>query len=199
MILRGITFNGAPYMFNIEECPVLLNENTMALVNKKFSPLIRPSSIVLGNEETGLFEGDYVIDSHSHKLIGNIIYDRGFRILLLDSGRIINVEDADSFYTTVNAKFCNQENIYKYHPDILFKANGMIFTLDKLVCVNGDKLVVYLKLLEGIYIRDIRLCTGIIKRNIPIAYGDMFDGGIVVLKDNVPMVKTKNGFKEIVA
>lgn len=199
MRLRGITLQGKPYLFSLEDCPVTINNETVALINKPFSPLLKANSLVLGNEKTGLFEGDFVIDSKTHKLIGNVIYDKGFKILLLDNNGIKNVSEINSFYTMVNSNNHDLKKLEEYKYELRFKVNDFTFTIDKLVRVDDGHATIYSQLLRKIPVSNIKVCTGLIIDKRHIAYGDILQGGIVECHNNVPMIKTADGvFKEII-
>lgn len=198
MHLRGITLKGKPYLVSLKDCPIILNSKTVALINKPFSPLLMADSIVLGNEKTGLFEGDFVFDSKTHKLLGNIIYDKGFKILLLDSDKIINVDTIGPFYTMVNSDKMGIKRLADIKSDLRFKADDFTFTIDKLVRVDNGNVTIYSQLLRKIPVDDVKICTGIYIDKNPVAYGDILQGGIVECYNNLPMIKMANGkYKEI--
>ena len=198
MRLRGITIQGKPYLISLEDCPVIINGSTVALVNKPMSPLLKANSIVLGNEETGLFEGDFIIDSKTHKLIGNIIYDKGFKILLLNNNGIINISEIGPYYTMVNSNKNGLDKLSEVKSELRFKVNDFTFTIDKLVRVDNGMATIYSQLLRKIPVNNIKICTGIIIDKQHVAYGDILQGGIVVCHENMPMIKTLEGsYKEI--
>ena len=199
MVLRGISLKASPVLFDLKDCPVVLNSELIALINRPYSPLLRADSIVLGDEENGLFEGDYVFGSDKHNLIGYIIYLKGFKVLDARTNEVLELKDIGDYYTRVNSSKRGLNIIKPYRFRIEYKYQDYTFDISKLLRVDNGIITIYKKLLEPIKIEDVKLCTGFTDNGDVLSYGDVYGDGVICYHDLKPMIRTsKNSFIDIV-
>ena len=188
MRLRGITLEGEAYFFELNDCPVIINDTTIALVNKPGSPLLRANSIARSSVETGICETDFVM-TKSNKFVGYIVYDNRFRIWLTGLNVTVPFDDVDKFIIQENTGTKDIEIMNQFRSPILYKYGDFTFNINKVIRIVNNKVIVYNKLLREIYVRDVNLCTGLTYNGIPIAFGETVPNGKVVLHHNKPMIK----------
>ena len=73
--LRAMTLDNKPIEFTVLDVPVIVGEDRCVLLNRKFSPILKYSTIVIGSD-IGLYVGDVLKD-----MAGNlwyVTYNRGF-------------------------------------------------------------------------------------------------------------------------
>lgn len=73
--LRAMTLDNKPVEFTVLDVPVIVGEDKCVLLNRKFSPILKYSTIVIGSD-VGVYVGDVLRD-----MAGNlwyVTYNRGF-------------------------------------------------------------------------------------------------------------------------
>ena len=59
--LRAMTLDNKPIEFTVLDVPVIVGEDRCVLLNRKFSPILKYSTIVIGSD-IGLYVGDVLKD-----------------------------------------------------------------------------------------------------------------------------------------
>ncbi|MCI9050701.1 MAG: hypothetical protein HFI05_02065 [Lachnospiraceae bacterium] len=190
MIFRGFTNSNERVDFRIQDCPVFVSTNMIALFGVKGSRLIKADTVTRGDEQTNIFEGDKVYSEK--EFIGIVIYAKGFMLQDLDnvlkilpSGNHIKIEDGDS--SSAKIAFHSE-----YRTELLFQYYGVNVNLKSFVAKlkNGLAVIPLKSLIDA---NELLLYTGIIKEDgSKLFFGQNYKGGTIVLHNNIPMIKTKD-------
>lgn len=191
MLLRAITMTGELFQFEVKDCPVMVNDTTIALINLPNSPLLKAGTIARGDEETGIFEGDMVVDENN-QLIGYIVYDAGFKVCK-DTGEILPLDVIGKHNVITNSHTTVFNKLGNYYLPVRLKDGDFTFNLLQMVRVKDGMITVYHKLIKSIYLATTRICSGLNKNGVEVAFGDMVKDGTIVLHDLHPMVLLDNG------
>ena len=198
MVLRGISLKASPILFTVQDCPVVLNSELIALINRPCSPLLRADSVVIGDESHELFEGDYIFGASKHNLIGYVVYVKGFKVLNAKTNEICEFKDIGEYYTRVNSSKRGLKIIEPYRFRIEYKYSDYTFDISKVLRVDNGIVTIYKKLLEPIRIEDVKLCTGFTDNGDVLAYGDKYKNGEICFHDLHPMIRTSiDSFEDI--
>ena len=82
MLLKALSINNDWVDFTVFDCPVYMEANIIALTGRKGSDLLQADTIVRGDKNTNVFEGDRVYESD--ELVGYVIYSKGFKLQKLN-------------------------------------------------------------------------------------------------------------------
>lgn len=164
--LRAMTLDNKPIEFTVLDVPVIVGEDRCVLLNRKFSPILKYSTIVIGSD-IGLYVGDVLKD-----MAGNlwyVTYNRGFMAVSkngemrpLSDFRRLKVErqvtqrERELYCpVTYKCKYRYRDKIF-VHEDIVGKLK------DKLVVSKVGQLVVPEEIQQDtdIYIDDKRIFLG---------------------------------------
>lgn len=138
--LRAETLEGKPYEFTVADIPVVTGENEFVLLNRKFSPILKYDTIVLGSD-VGIYVGDILLDDAGSEWF--VTYKCGFVALKLDdpSTRRMLYE----FRELKVIRYATEEEKAKIITEkikIKFKYQGHIFVITDIVGRLGEGLVV---------------------------------------------------------
>ena len=192
VILRGTTTSMKPCVFNIDDIPVKINKENIALVAHKGSELIITDSVVRGSAEHGYFEGDLILNKDLN-FVGTVVYRKGFKMLDLKSGCIVPLPDMsevivenDLRVNLSNARDIEMTPITWIYGDTKISFQNIITGgKGRIVITSNKEYKVSTKrfgLFTGIRIDDTSLC-----------FGDTYNGGTVVLHNGNVMVKQLTG------
>lgn len=138
-MMKTLTVNNVWFPFSLHDIPCRIDENTFALLNRPFSPLLQLDKIRRGDYESGYYEGD-IIDVNGVRNI--ICYKRGFYAIneeyqvtnlyqLPPATKYLDQYDGENFSITVPFR---HKQLYTY--------NGVQFRLDDIVGKFEDKILV---------------------------------------------------------
>lgn len=190
MLLRGFTISGERIDFSIQDCPVFISTKVLALFGVKGSELIKSDTVVRGNEQTNIFEGDKVYSNE--QLLGVVVYSRGFMLQdlegvlkILPSGNHIKIEDGDS--STSKLAFHS-----KYRTELVFNYHGINVNFKSFIAKLKDGLAIK-PVNRQIDAKELLLFTGVIKEDgSKLFFGQTYKGGTIVLHNNVPMIRIRD-------
>lgn len=194
MRLRGVSTRGEIVYFSLSDCPIVLNDKAIILLNRPNSPILQSKSIARGLDDASMFETDFVLDKN-YNMIGYVIYDIGFKMYDIHSGEVVPLPK--DFKLLQNATLFTMPNIKCRKHVMKFRSGNIMFSLHSLIVAEGNVGYVFSKNLKSINLDDIKFATGIKLNGIDICYGDIVNGGVVGLHNYTPMIKTKHGWKEI--
>lgn len=191
MKLKAYTRTKERVSFTLEDCPVFISDNVIALVGKKNSDLISYDTIIRGDEASGIWEGDEVYENDS--LVGYVIYSRGFKLQTLDNkvkklclGSHIKVKEGNR--DTVLSISKNPERSM-----LLFKYKEYVIQIAVFLCKRGDGMIgVHGSSCPEEYIdpQGLRFFTGLVdKSGKNLFYGECENGHEIVLHNLMPCIK----------
>lgn len=121
-ILRASTLTNEFLTFTLNDIPLRYDDTHLALIAKPGTPLLDATSIVRGDPETNLFEGD-IVSSDNHTYV--ICYERGFYAIdsdhavrylyTLNSPKVIGNYWTDGFPVKVTK---SKRQLFKYEDKI---------------------------------------------------------------------------------
>lgn len=191
MLLRGTTVDMKACLFQLEDIPVKVNQEFVALLARKGSSLIIADSIVRGCEDGGYFEGDMVLDKE-FSFVGTVVYNKGFMLydikdkVLKPMPDLNTVNIEEDLRVNLNlAKECKQ-----YRTNVTWVFDDTRVDISNIVTGKNGKIVVTNYKSRYLSIKKFRLFTGIVIDDNMICFGDTINGGTVVLHNGVPMIKS---------
>lgn len=194
MRLRGVSTLGEVVNFTLSDCPVILNDKTVVLLNRPNSPLLQAKSIARGLDNGSMYETDFVLDSKCN-LIGYVVYEKGFKMYNIASKEVVPFPE--DFKVIQNATLFTIPDIKCRRKVIKFCSNGITFSIHSLIVAEGNTGYVFSKNLKTIDLCSAKFATGLKKGSKEICYGDHLLDGEIVLHDFHPMVETENGYREL--
>lgn len=205
MKFRGVTKVGGFEFFTLRDCPAIINKTDLVLSAKPGSYLIWKNSVMRGFTATKqeVYECDLV--KINGKIVGNIIYHKGFR-LLTKEGKLIPFDELSDYeIIKPNPKAVNSmiKKFGDLRTPLRFKFKDAIISMQAFIAPHGDKgISVSSENIDSIVIEnvdDIADITGYIDpfTEKVIAYGDMYNGGKVILKQGVPHIMVNGEVKKL--
>ncbi len=184
MLLRAENVRGRFVRFTIEDCPVYVTNDLIALVGREGSPIISANTIVRGNDEGSYFEGDAIYEGNT--AIGTIIYYKGFKILTIE-GKIVNLPTSKNITIKqcINADILRTIVNNKKRTPIMFSFNKECFTIQAFVCKMNGAIAVSSDCISisKIIPQMTMFYTGYDCKGSKIFFGDVIDGGVVELRE----------------
>lgn len=189
MRLRGITTMNEVVYFSVEDCPIYINKDIIALANRPNSPLLKAMSIARGDEELGYYESDFVFSNITHSFVGYIVYRGGFCIYSPELDMVFPFVDSGKFTVLVNFKAFDIRKINTKRSPIEFTANNNIFSISNIVRVNNNGVYLMGKGMPfSVHPELVKLYTGHNTKGSPIG----FEKGRVELDMGRPFMYLNN-------
>lgn len=192
VVLRGTTTSMKPCVFDLNDIPVKITKENIALVARKGSELIITDSTVRGSAVHGYFEGDLILDKDLN-FVGNVVYKRGFKMLDLKSGEIVPLPDLDSVVIENDLRVNLSSTRHIDVTPIMWIYGETKITFQNIITGGNGKIVVSSNKESKLSTKRFGLFTGIRVDDRSLCFGDTYDGGVVVLHDGDVMVKRLNG------
>lgn len=196
MNLRGVTVLGEVITFTLTDCPVVVSNCQVALFGKQWSPILDLRTITRG--VNGVYEGDIVVDEHTKKEIGYIVFSEGFCIYTLEGNLEKFSTKVHISVKTGNRKTIQMVTALHCRTALDFTYQHLTLTLDSFVTKVGNSLAVR-NTTELIAPWKIRFSTGFVdkKKHELISFGQKFCGGVVVLQNMDVCVQYSDGSFEL--
>ena len=190
MLLKGFALNGDRVNFKLSDCPVYFTNNIIGLVGIKGSKLISASTIMRGDEETGVFEGDRVY--LKGELIGYVVYAGGFKLQTLNDELKNLFDDPHIKVKEGNRKTANIVSNSEYRSELVFRYNKKNIYMSVFLFKNKDgMLAVAGKSLNGTLIdpEQIHFYTGLADDDgTKLFFDELYKGGILSLRNGMPCI-----------
>ena len=183
--LRALSMKNIPVEFTLEDCPVIIYDNIIALSNRKKSPLLKASTIARGTGD--FFEFDFVY--RENLFLGFVTYFNGFKIYDPTTKELSPINNNESYIFKSRNIDISKELSSMPRTKLAFKSGNTRFNIYKIVKASKDCTMLSLKESYKIQTSSIKICTGIIKDNEELAFGETYNGGVVVLHDFIPMLE----------
>lgn len=199
MRLRAITKKREKYYFDIKDCPVFINDKTVALMNKKNSPLLLANSIARGLDDEDVFEFDYVMDKKERRFLGYIVYTNEFCIYHIEKKTLTPMRDINQYFILSNTVLSDVDELEQVRSQLRFKCDNNSFGFKRLIYFHGNRLYTDIKHLNNFVEMDkVSFLTGLTKGKVELPYGKKLSDGEIVLNDFHPMVRKHDGtFREL--
>lgn len=196
MLLKGYTEYGGRVDFSLQDCPILISDTKIALSGIKKSRLIKVNTIVRGDKETGVFEGDEVYCDGI--LLGIVVYSKGFFLQDLNKSlkklsQLQHIQVKEGNVKTVRDAF------YSPHRTALtFGYKNDRIDFKSFVTKSGE----FISIAETSRLvdpKDLLFFTGYSRSDgRGIHFGELYKGGTVVLHNYEPAVRINtNEFIEL--
>lgn len=192
MQLSGINYRKERVSIRLEDCPVQVGADEFALMEVEGSSLVRGKTIVRHDEETGLTEGDVILDKSSKEELGMVVYSGGFYMQDSD-GNLKEIPDREHIKVWYGSRALRERvTDNPIRSPLLFSCNGKSFDLRAILMLENGMLVIrgarfhYDKVL----VNEVKMMTGI----GDLCFGDYYDGGYVVLHKGHPCVQRGEEF-----
>lgn len=196
MLLRAITLKREPYPFELKDCPIFINDSIVALTNKPGSPLLQAKTIMRGDDETGVFESDFVFRKDTFKLVGYVVYVDRFYILDYKTYELTPLDEnaMQTYDFSSNLQSADIVQINKARSYILFRIENITFRINSLIRVVSDKyLYLSRKNTDKLDLSTLAFCTGLKRNGNDLCFGDLMQDGVIVLHNFKPMVRLHSG------
>lgn len=181
MLLKGLIPNQDVCVeFTLSDCPVVVSGTLMAITGRRLSPLIQIASIVRGDLELGLFEGDKLYNGEDE--LGQVVYVQGFKLLKLD----MTVEKLPNLKHIQVVKG-NRESLlqvcsFKDRTPLQLVYNNELSSLERLVEKTKDGQYALLNTRRLVDEYEFNLYTGYTDNtDIHIRFNQIYNGGVVCL------------------
>lgn len=196
--LRALTLSNKIKDFSLNDCPVYVSQSTIALMSDRMSTLIKAETILRGDDETGIYEGDMVYENGEY--VGNVIYNAGFKVQKTDGtqkslslGSHIKIETGtiESIKTV-----CSSSK----RTFLLFKCREYIIQLNLFLCkLNDNQIAVLGNSYDGKFLdcEDVQFYTGVKRGNVAVFFGDEIDGGKVILHNLQPCIQYGDTYRRL--
>lgn len=181
---RALTELGDPFYFSVADVPVKVYPDMFILAARSGTPILRASTIGRAMDHMQLAEGDQVLIDGKRYILG---YHRGFTFRG-DSGIIIPSNAVESY------KLMQMDIGEK--SKFQFKYRDSVFQLPSLFgCVEG-KAVLSIGCMRADP-QDIQVSAGFTCNKKKIFYGDILDGGEVIMWRGRPCVQREGYYVEM--
>lgn len=164
------SLSGERVVFSITDVPVAADTDNFILMRRDHTPILVTSSVVVGSDIDGVFEGTRIADKDGN--LYNVSFQRGFAAM--DKNRNVFKLHKLAPFTIVGDNYdlstcCRARLIYKH--------DNVIFRLTDIVGVVEDKVVIKNKYLD-VNFTDVQQFAGL-----------AVDGNKVFLGDTLPVGK----------
>lgn len=191
MLIRGTTVDMKPYIFTIDDIPIKITEESVALVGKKGTPLLIANTIVRGLDDGSVFEGDLVLDK-SLNYLGTVIYRKGFMMYSPKEKGLVSLPDKSEvvFESDLRVKLEGVEG-FSVEP-VMWVYNEQVVLIRHIVIGANGKICTTANMNRKVSTRKFKLYTGINVDGRHLCYGDTYLGGIIELHNYKPMIRKLN-------
>jgi len=177
--------------FTIADCPILVQSAVVALSAIDNSRLLRYQTIVRGDESSNIFEGDIILNNETNEKLGIVTYKKGFKMQNTE-GALKNIPGRDH----IKIEEGNKETINllrnKNRSPLRFCALGKVFSIPAIsYSLAGQIYFKYNKGFIAIKPDQVRHSTGFNFNGVELAFGDEYNGGVIVLHNLQPAVKCR--------
>lgn len=194
MKLRGITYNRSAFEFGIEDVPVFINSQAVILARRYNSPILYAQSIARGDDAGLLFETDFVLDRHTSKFLGMVVYTDGFYIWSPLDYSLVPIRETDSYEFVPNTQMHKVRDMQGVRGRIRFGCATRRFNLDKIIYYKDEELLITIKPSgNAIRLDSVLYGTGLNSDKLELLYGQVIPNGLVVMHEYHPMLKLPNG------
>lgn len=198
MKLKALTIFNELINFTLEDCPVYVSKATIALAAREMSILIKAESVVRGDDESGIFEGDRVYMDGEY--IGNVIYSSGFMVQNLDGTLKSLTQMAHIKIETGTSKSIKTVCEDSRRTPLLFKCKDSIIQLNLFLCkLDNSQIAVFGNSYSDkiLNCEDVQFYTGIKLDGEAVFYGDVMNNGKVVLYNLQPCIRCGNIYRRL--
>lgn len=186
------------YHFQIEDGPVIFNDDCFFLCGKENTPIMFFDTIVRGHPTLKFFEGDYIYSSYDNSFLGLVVYNNGF--FMQKIGESVKKEIPLSHIYVKRGSYGSTRELLKFErTPILFKYDTTEFSIMDIVSVSGGVMSLMLRTHQQRINTSGVFCMLYHNEATHTSEyeGDIFDGKILTI-DNVTCVQAKaNNMKEI--
>lgn len=195
MRLRGLTPSRKAVYFEIDDVPICINDSMTILAKKPGSPLIITKSIMRGDDDGTFYESDFVMGGEHARFVGFVIYTDGFYIWHVLENKLIPIRETEGYTFIPNTQMYRIDDINKRRGRLRFKCNKVSFDISRIIYYSKHEMFITIKPMgQSIILGQISFGTGIFtKTGIELAYGQIVNDGIVVMKNYHPMLELIGG------
>lgn len=192
MLLRGTTVDMKPCVFTIEDIPVRITKENVALIGKNNTPLIIADTIVRGPDDGSFFEGDLVLDK-SLNFVGTIVYKKGFKLFDAITKETTDLPDMKDVWIESNLRV-NMTSLKEIEVEpVIWVYNEQKIEIRHIITGGDGKIVTTANINRKVSTKNFKLYSGIRLGSNLLCFGDTHNAGIVELHNNKPMVRKLNG------
>lgn len=175
-IMKALTLDNDWFEFTIKDIPTLFNSNEFVLLNRPNTPKMLVNSIRRGDAESGLYEGDVIVEDGIQWLI---CYERGFYAINTDFV-IKYLYKLNDYEVIGDCKTVDTKIPIVFRQRYLFKYNEKIFRLQDIVGAYQDKFLLR-SVSNPVPPEDVKQECCITYNGVRVYLGDVFDGYTVEL------------------
>lgn len=190
LIFSALSLQDEVIDFTLEDCPVYIRDNRIVLAKHEGSSILRADTIVRRDTETGIAEGDCIF--YRDMLEGIVVYNQGFR-MQTPKGRLkdlqldgcLKIEKGKKFNLCEAVHSDNRQPIVLSYKDRTFSIKALLQYEEPFVVIHSQA-----DYFRKVMADEIKIATGV-KR---YCYGDLCNGGRIVLHEAVPCVSKGSAF-----
>lgn len=189
MQVRGYTRDEELIEIKPEDCPIIIDDKTLALVGREYSPLVFYDTLLYYDEETGIGEGDIVLDDNNNE-IGFIFYNKGFHVQNFSSeyqrySMTEHIEMRVKAGTITTAKYLNS-NRDRVCPKFVY--DNTVLSYNSFISEYKGRIVLEYKT-SYVYPHELKLFTGINIAGRFLTFGMTYNASKVIFHNNTVCLK----------
>lgn len=175
------------YLFKLDDCPVLLWDDTFILSGKENTPVMMYDTVVRGHPKKNIFEGDYIFDKTTNEVLGIVVYNNGFFMQKNSNSVKKQIPFGHIYIGKGDKESVKILNSLERTP-ISFKYLNTEFNLKDLVFVDSNLLdIIITKKHKKINLKGVTSLIYYTTKN-QFYEGDMFKGSFLTL-DNINLIE----------
>lgn len=191
--MRTQTLSGELYAFTVQEVPVIVGEDTLVLLNRNFSPILKLSTLRLGSD-VGVYVGDVLQGEGGSEWA--VMFDFGFTAVNLQSRKRRMLYEFDELIVTRQLSL-EEERLAGVEPTkFKFKFQGLVFMLADIVGVYQNRLLVQ-RVRERVNLDEIQQHAGFTLDGKRMYYGDLYKGHPTFMCYGRCCIQTESGVYSI--
>lgn len=175
--LRAKTLDDKFYQFTVLDVPVITGENTVVLLGRKFSPMLKYDTIVVGSD-VGVYVGDVLRDEDGTEWIAT--YDRGVKAKSIPDRRTKYLYEFKRLRVVRQATKEEWRTYRVSTPILVFKYKDYTFDLSHIIGKHRRDLVV-LNIPDSVNVKDVKQSARATIKRQRIFLGDEYKGSPVVM------------------
>lgn len=191
--MRAQTLQGKLCEFTVHDIPVITGPDALVLLNRRFSPILKRSTIRLGSD-VGVYVGDVLRDRDGSEWF--VVYSCGFAAINMQTRERRVLYAFDKLVVTRQLSPQEEQSLGVLTGKFKFKYQGLVFPLMDIVGKYQDTMLVC-GMQERVNLGEVQQDTGMSRNGKRVFYGDLYKGMPVIMCYGRISVQTEFGVYDI--